>query len=369
MTNGFSRPALCVGLGLLFACAEAPNLNVKATAWPEANRLFSQDPLWIGGDGAYSCDLGPNSAGQGRVLWLFGDSLVAKDVKRDPGHSYFIRNSIAIQTGYDPSAAWMAFHWGQTDGRAGSYFVEVDKQWFWPGPCAVISGKLYIFGGWLYQKSPGMWGFASVRSTVFVVDNPSADPTMWQPQELALAGEGTAVQVGTAGLVRNGYWYVYGQSGDWHHYHIARFALADIAADNFTQPEVFGDGHWRSWQATKSAQDVIMPQGAPESSVHFDDKISAYVMAHSEGFGSTTLALRTATLPQGPWSPPQTVLRPPESFVGGNFVYAGKGHPHLKGADLVLTYVPTQFNDVPTISRKDWYLPHFAKVNLTPEHP
>lgn len=112
-----------------------------------------------------------------------------------------------------------------------------------------------------------------------------------------------------------------------------------------------------------------MPLCAPESSVYFDAKINAYVMAHSEGFGSTTLALRTATSPQGPWSPPQTVLRLPESFVGGNFVYAANGHPHLKGADLVLTYVPTQFNDVPTISYKDCYLPHFTKVNLTPEHP
>ncbi|MSQ84904.1 MAG: hypothetical protein EXR77_18865 [Myxococcales bacterium] len=139
MTSGLSRPALCIGLGLLVACAEAPNLNVTATAWPEANRLFTQDPLWIGGDGAYWCDLGLNSAGEGRVLGLFVDSLIAKDVAGDPGRSYFIRNSIAMQSGYDPSAAWMAFLWGQTDGRAGSYFAEVDKQWFWPEPCAVIS--------------------------------------------------------------------------------------------------------------------------------------------------------------------------------------------------------------------------------------
>ena len=39
--------------------------------WPAADSLFLHDNYWIGGDGAYSIDLGDE-----RVLWLFGDSWI-----------------------------------------------------------------------------------------------------------------------------------------------------------------------------------------------------------------------------------------------------------------------------------------------------
>lgn len=46
--------------------------NFKTSAWPEADKLFRSDPRWLGGDAAYSVDLG-----HGRVPWLFGDSFIA----------------------------------------------------------------------------------------------------------------------------------------------------------------------------------------------------------------------------------------------------------------------------------------------------
>ena len=42
-----------------------------ASAWPEADRLFRCKLRWIGGDGAYTIDLGSE-----RTLWLFADSVV-----------------------------------------------------------------------------------------------------------------------------------------------------------------------------------------------------------------------------------------------------------------------------------------------------
>ncbi len=343
-------------------CAVEPDLHVRAEPWPEATALFQRDPAWVGGDGAYSCDLGPDSQGRGRVLWLFGDSLIARTAKRDPADAWFVRNSIAIQTGYNPTTALIAFHWGQTDGHAGSFFAESKKRWFWPGPCARIGGKLYVFGGWLWQAEPGMWGFAGERATVFAIDNPDASPTTWQPRELPLAGDGTAVDLGTAGFVREGWWYAYGRSSDWHDYKVARFSVHDVERDDFLHPQVWTESGWQPWRRDGLPQVEVFALGAPESSVHFEPRLGRYVMGQSEGFGATTLALRTAPSPEGPWSAPQTVLRPPESFTAGNFVYAGKAHPHLQGADLAMTYVPSQFNEVPSVPRKHWYHPHFAKV-------
>ena len=80
--------------------------DLQATSWNEADQLFRRDPRWLGGDGAYSVDLGGE-----RVLWLFGDSFIAdrKAVARNA--SQIVRNSVAIQTGYDPSKASVKFYW------------------------------------------------------------------------------------------------------------------------------------------------------------------------------------------------------------------------------------------------------------------
>src|SRR5262245_25248473 len=55
----------------LAACSDPP--PIRAEAWPEADALFRQDPRWLGADAALTVDLGGD-----RVLWLFGDTFVAK---------------------------------------------------------------------------------------------------------------------------------------------------------------------------------------------------------------------------------------------------------------------------------------------------
>lgn len=110
----------------------------KATAepWPEADALFHGDPTWVGGDGAYSVDLGA-----GRVLWSFGDSLIARGATRTRDGAYFIRNSVAVQTGYDPSRAVMAFYWADNDHSPGSFFPEQGAEWFWPSQGVMLGGS------------------------------------------------------------------------------------------------------------------------------------------------------------------------------------------------------------------------------------
>ena len=65
--------------------------------WPEADAMFHRDPNWLGGDDAYSLDLGA-----GRVAWFFGDSFVAPSVPSERRGTTMVRNSVGIQTGYDP---------------------------------------------------------------------------------------------------------------------------------------------------------------------------------------------------------------------------------------------------------------------------
>ena len=104
--------------------------------------------------------------------------------------------------------------------------------------------------------------------------------------------------------------------------------------------------------------------GAPESSVHFDANSQKFMMIQSEGFGATTLALRTAVEPEGPWSAPVSFYRPPESYDENAFVYAGKAHPEVGGGGLAVSYVPSRFEDDPRPSPADFYFPHFVRVRF-----
>src|SRR5687767_2838197 len=88
---------------------------LTATAWPEADRLF-RDARWRGSDDAYSIHLGGE-----RVLWLFGDTFIARPGSPTRVGSAFIRNSVAVQTGLDPLTATMGFAWRGTDDEPADY--------------------------------------------------------------------------------------------------------------------------------------------------------------------------------------------------------------------------------------------------------
>ena len=98
--------------------------NIRTEPWQEADALFHSNPKWLGSDDAYSIDLG-----NGRVLWLFGDTFIATSEKNIRRESIMIRNSIAIQSGYDPSAASMKFYWNTKGNRHQSFFPEKNDIW------------------------------------------------------------------------------------------------------------------------------------------------------------------------------------------------------------------------------------------------
>jgi hypothetical protein len=88
---------------------------IQAEPWPQADALFHSDPKWLGSDDAYSIDLG-----NGKVLWLFGDTFIATSDKNIRNESIMIRNSIGIQNGYDPSRSSIKFYWRNQNERYGT---------------------------------------------------------------------------------------------------------------------------------------------------------------------------------------------------------------------------------------------------------
>src|SRR5258708_106741 len=88
--------------------------------------VFHQDPRWLGGDGAYSIDLGGD-----RTLWLYGDSFISTSPAHVRTESTMVRNSVSVMTGHDLATATMEVAW--RDGMPPtSFFAEDGDHWFWP---------------------------------------------------------------------------------------------------------------------------------------------------------------------------------------------------------------------------------------------
>lgn len=345
-------PSLLLAAVISGGCADrAPEL--KAEVWTEADTLFTSDSRFIGGDGAYSVDLG-----HGRVLWMFGDSYIALTPERRRDHSWMVRNCVAVQTGYDPEHAAMTFYYHWEDRHPASFFPEVGSLWYWPGPGIRLGDQLLLFGGRLYQASEGMWGFEDEASVAFVIDNPDDEPSAWNLRETPLPPESAELQMGGALLVDGDYLYAFATQGDGHDVYLARIELGRASAGDLSE------ARWWNGASFGSAGDreVVIDFGAPEYSVHFAEALGQYLYVATEGFGATTLAVRSAPAPWGPWTEPRDVVRPPESFVKDAFVYAGKAHPELTGAELVATYVPSNFRGASADPDERLYYPRFLRL-------
>lgn len=346
-----------------FAALGRGALAQTAQPWPAADRLFHADPMWLGGDAAYSVDLGA-----GRVLWLFGDSFVATAPGQTRRQSAFTRNTIAIERGYDPSRASLRFYWRKQGGKPASFFPERGANWLWPIHGVRLGKVLLLFLSVIgSDPDPHSLGFRTVGWTAFLILNPDREPARWKLRELEPPATAWNVIPGASVLREGGFLYVYGFDEPRHDAYLLRLSETAAARGRLSDGEWWcgPDRGWMPRNEIKGAPVPVFTGGSTEMSVHFDRRTGRYIEVESMGFGATDLALRTAARPEGPWSPPAKVYRPPESDGADPFVYAGKAHPELMGADIVATYTANG-SDERLASDMTIYFPRFVRINLLP---
>jgi len=342
---------------LLAACGHAgPPAQVDATGalWPEADALFHQEPRWLGADAAYSISLGG-----GRTAWLFGDTFVSTSAAHLRTESTMVRNSVAVQTGLDPTRAAMTFAWGGAGGAPASFFADRGDRWHWPGGGFRIEGGPLLVFLWIIRADSGGLGFAAEGWRAVSIANPDDAPGGWQLTFLdPPAQPWDAVPIAVA---RDGDFAVGLAIDAQHRGMLARFPLAafDLRATQWW------DG--KAWGAGPPA--VVIDDAGPEASLHFDAALGLWIHVASRGFGATTIAVRTAQAVTGPWSAPQTAFTPPESAGPSPLVYAGKAHPELATPDgsLAVTYATNSFNFADLVSadgQAHLYWPRFTRLSL-----
>lgn len=346
-------------LVLLVVAIPAVALAQTATPWREADKLFRSDPNWLGADGAFSIDLGSD-----RVLWLFGDTFVA----RKPGDARrvaaFVRNTVAIQTGYDPSHASMKFYWRTTKGAPAEIFESQGKIWMWPSSGIRVGNRLLLFCSRIAtDHTKNSLGFQSAGWVAFLVSNPEDEPTAWSLQKV-MDGRGKIVLASS--ILREGnFVYLVGVSDPNHDLYLARLSAKAVEQGSLGALEWWSGQHW---QPSESSSKPVIREAATEASVQRDPRGAGFLEINSQGFGATNIVMRCALHLEGPWSAPQEIYRPPESNAPDAFVYAGKSHPELKGADLVITYAANE-SDEKLATDMSIYFPRFVRVQLAHDNP
>lgn len=345
--------------------AGPPTLDAVAQPWPEADVLFHRDPQWLGGDDAYSLDLG-----DGRVAWFFGDSFVAPTTPGERRGSTMVHNTVGIQTGYDPTQADFKAYWRQTSGKPSSFFPDDGHHYFWPGGSILFDGKLLVFFMQSWTKDPtNAMGFDTDGWAATLIDNPGDAPDRWRLRRLDAPQNTFDVLVGSASLFCDGDSLVAFSVGDKEHgVFLIRWPWKDAAAGDLSRPEWWA-GAERGWVAQSKLAEhpaPIMEKGQTEFSVIHSPRLQTYLQFQFTGFPVSPIGLRISPALTGPWSP-ATPFVEPETLIApspGLMLYAVKTHPEQKCDGLALTYASNTHKLEQLLDSATIYYPRFIRVKL-----
>jgi len=339
---------------------------VLAEPWPEASRNFRSDPRWLGGDGASTVDLG-----EGRVLWLFGDSFVDPAGTGDRRRAHIVRNSVAVQTGTDPALGGVAFFWGRgTGGEPEAFFPSPGPRWYWPGDGIVVQGRLVVF---LMNvgAADNQLGFAADGWAAVHVPNPEASPADWAPRVLEPPDDRFGIVVGSSSVVgAGGFVHAFGTRPETREVFLARWPDASVAQGDLSGMAWWcGDGPgWVPDDSLRSgfpaAPWPVFSGGQMEFSVEYVPARGRWLQVQTQSILDPRLAARWAERLTGPWGLPAAFYRPEAAGQPTLLVYAGKAHPECSGAPLVLTYAVNTLDAERILGDTRIYYPEFLKGRL-----
>ncbi|SPF43589.1 conserved hypothetical protein [Candidatus Sulfotelmatobacter kueseliae] len=333
--------------------------KVESSPWPEADQIFRSDPRWLGGDAAFSVDLG-----DGRVLWMFGDSFVAKKAGETRMQAAFIRNSVAIQTGYDPSRAAIKFYSATRHNEPGDFMPSKGTTWLWPLHGIRLRDRLLL----LYMRmardpNKSSLGFQSLGWNAFMVDNPDAEPSKWKPRKLDGPETQGKMLVGMSVIRDDEFVYAFVLHDVEHHAYLLRWPVGEAMAGRLSSPQ-WWCGSVEGWRENSAHRQVVIRDAGSDFSVQRDPRGEGFLEVNTDGFGATNIVFRRAARLEGAWSEPQKLYRPPESAAPNAFVYGGKAHPELSGGDLIVTYT-VNGSDERLAHDMSIYFPRFVRVTFS----
>jgi len=366
-------------------------------AWDE---VFSRSHGWNGGDVAGTVDLG-----DGRVVWLFGDTFVGPlaDGKRLPGN-VMINNSLAVH-GWNsaapraPTPGTIEFVFGKPDaeGKPTALFApqrvppsELDDELdamrqFWPsggGFVAEADGKRRLIVGLFVirkTKEHGAFAFRRVGNALGIIDDVRRSPAEWSGRVVDIPhAVGDQMQSDGVASLSWGEQFLRAPNDQANVYVFGvrsprrgprELVAARAPADSIQAFEKWrfrtSDGRWSERAAEAGA---ILKDIAPEFSLERLDfeAFHGYVLVQNEPLLGAGIRLLTAEEPFGPWSSPREVFRPVLPRNDRDlFSYAAKGHLLLsRRGEILISYIVSAHDFWRLFRQADLYRPRFVSVSL-----
>jgi hypothetical protein len=340
-----------------------PHLSnfIRAEPWPQADALFHSNPNWLGGDDAYSVDLGNK-----RVLWLFADTFIATSGKHIRSEAVMINNSVAIESGYDPSTASIHFYWRTEAGKPQSFFPRHGDIWYWPADGIVAGDKLFIFLMGVRATQTGLRFELAGWETV-AVPNFRSSPSEWKMHPVKSPANDFGIFISGSLLQKDDYMYAFSYQESGAKICLVRWPVADVEHEDLSRPQWWnGTAGWVLQRDLRQAPAALAADGQAEFTVNFQPALNQFLMIQTVGAGRADIGFRRADALTGTWTPLQSFYRPPEYEIPDIMIYAAKYHPELRGAPLVLTYVTNTFKLEEVVAAPDLYYPRFLKATLAP---
>ena len=314
---------------------------------------------WTGGDSAWSAPL-PGD----RQLFAFSDSFLGPITPPSrPSDAAFVHNSFVVR---DAGGHWSTVV-GGTPGHPAALLAPADPaHWFWLGAVTDADGALQVPLSEWTSTGPGPLDFGFVGSSLARFD--ASD--LRAPPSITPLPRSRHIQWGQWVQPDGAWTYVYGveSAGGGKYLHVARVQGADLRR---------AYSYWtgRAWSAAESESRRVADGVSAELSVH-RVRAGVYMLTTMQGGELSTDRLigRFGPAPTGPFGPPVTLYRTPESGRAGSYrdadVYTYNAHVHPEFSTPTSLVISYDVNSLDTSVGGDLYRqvsiyrPRFVLVSL-----
>jgi len=343
---------------------------------PDLDPLFAPRPSgYLGADAALSIPL-PD----GRVLWIFGDTLVGclgdggRQIEAMP------RNSVAVQRPGTPGADKVDWVFTDGHGHPSTFFrlpSSEEEKWFWPGTGFCLGNQLFLFG---YGVKPAegeceALSFQVCEGWLARIRDTSGSPLNWRVELERLPYPAGGGWFCSACHVDPSHVYLLGLAGSFRKPPrstwavLARVRIDALLAHRGICPFEFwvDQGGIPGWSTQPDCLIPLYKPGVTECGVVYDAPRRRYLATTYVGRSPEFYLVKAPSL-TGPWSEPVLAFHaedhvPPEKYLS----YTFRLHPHLASGpdDLVATYVVNPRSLADLVREPGVYYPRFLRIDLT----
>jgi len=371
---------LCAVIASLLGCAGQPRSERPQTTGTESavanHRCVPRFPFqegWWGADGAYSIPLG-----DGRDVWIFGDTLYGDSRTMKGGDLQMVRNSVGIST-------CEAGNWKITyvlrrtpTGKPLDFFQARNRDyWYWALDGFRVDDKLYVTLLCIRSRPESKenpWGFETCGADLARVSGLEADPQDWIVETFPLTTFAQHAHPSASAVVDGDYAYVFAlkEEGAARPMLLTRIPLARLGSPEEALEYYAKDGRWKPGFVPDDAA-AVMANGVSELSVRYHPGQREWIAVQIDPREPGAIRLRTAPQITGPWTAGKEIYRIPELEPGtrkkhpDGACYAAKEHPEFGDENTMLvTYVCNSTTPRNLLSQLDFYVPQAVLVPIPP---